>query len=69
MWDAIPAYVDQAPLSSSEERVLRLAAELGGSNTGFALAELLAGLDDGNARLVLDAIAHALRLDAKGSRR
>ena len=49
-----------APLSSSEARILRLAAELAGVDTGVPLGDLLSGLDDGNARLVLDAIAHAL---------
>ena len=35
-------------------------AELGGTDTGVPLDELLSGLDDANARLVLDAIDHAL---------
>jgi hypothetical protein len=61
-WDAIPAFVGRAPLSSSEARILRLAAELGGTDTGVPLAELLSGLDDTNARLVLGAIAHVLRM-------
>jgi hypothetical protein len=69
VWDAIPEYVDRAPLSSSEARILRLAAELGGADTGVPLDELLSSLDDENARLVLDAIAHALRLDREGGRR
>jgi hypothetical protein len=60
VWDAIPAYVDRAALSSSEARILRLVAELGGTDTGVPLDELLSGLDDSNARLVLDAIVHAL---------
>jgi hypothetical protein len=69
VWDAIPGYVDRAALSSSETRILRLAAELAGTDTGVPLDELLCGLDDDNARLVLDAIAHALRLDHRGDRR
>jgi hypothetical protein len=64
-WDAIPGYVDRAPLSSSEARILGLAAELAGTDTGTPLAELLSGLDDGNARLVADAIAHALRIGGR----
>ena len=44
----------------SEARILRLAAELAEIDTGVPLDDLLAGLDDTNARLVLDAITHAL---------
>jgi hypothetical protein len=69
VWEAIPGYVDRAALSSSEVRILRLAAELGGTDTGVPLDELLSGLDDSNARLILDAIAHALRLDREWGRR
>ena len=69
LWDAIPAFVDRAPLSSSEANILRLVAELGGTDTGVPLDDLLAGLDDNNARLVIDAIAHALRFDTTGNRR
>jgi hypothetical protein len=61
VWETIPGYVERAPLSSSEANILRLVAELGGSDTGWPLAALLSGLDDANARLVLDALAHALR--------
>jgi hypothetical protein len=59
-WDAIPDYATRAPLSSSEVRILRLAAELAEIDTGIPLGDLLAGLDDHNARLVLDAIAHTV---------
>jgi hypothetical protein len=69
VWDAIPAYVDRAALSSSEAGILRLVAELGGIDTGTPLDELLSGLDDGNAHLVLHALAHALRFDHNGGRR
>ena len=60
VWEAIPGYVDRAPLSSSEANILRLVAELGGIDTSVPLANLLASLDDSNARLVLDALAHVL---------
>jgi hypothetical protein len=60
VWEAIPSYVDRAPLSSSEANILRLVAELGGIDSGVPLANLLAGLDDSNARLVLAALAHVL---------
>jgi hypothetical protein len=69
VWEAIPGYVEQAALSSSEVRILRQVAELGGTDIGVPPDELLTSLDDGNARLVLDAVAHALRFDATGSRR
>jgi len=61
VWEAIPGFVERAPLSSSEANILRLVAELGGIDSGWPLAVLVSGLDDGNARLVLDALAHALR--------
>jgi hypothetical protein len=61
-WPAVPAFVDRAACSSSEVRVLRLAAELAGVDTGVPLAELLTSLDDTNSRLVLFAIAHALHI-------
>jgi hypothetical protein len=66
VWEAMPDYVDQAPLSSSEANILRLVAELGGIDAGVPLANLLIGLDDSNARLVLDTFAHVL---TRGSRR
>jgi hypothetical protein len=68
-WDTIPGYVERAPLSSSEANILRLVAELGGTDTATPLAELLSNLDDSNARMVVGALAHALRLDRDGSRR
>jgi hypothetical protein len=66
VWEAIPDYVDQASLSSREANILRLVAELGGIDTGVPLANLLTGLDDNTARLVLDAVAHVLN---RGGRR
>ena len=68
VWDAIPAFVERAPLSSSEANILRLVAELGGTDTGVPLDDLLSGLDDNNATLVRDAIAYALRFDDHGNR-
>jgi hypothetical protein len=61
-WSAIPAFVWRAPLSSSETNILRLVAELAGVDTGVPLGDLLCGLDETNAHLVLDAIAHPLTL-------
>jgi hypothetical protein len=65
VWEAIPAYVWRAPLSSSEANILRLVAELCGVDTGVPLANLLCGLDEGNARLVLDALTHVLTLGGR----
>ena len=67
-WQAVPAFLDQAgaECSSSEARILRLAAELAGVDTGHALADLLVSLDDHNSALVLDAITHVL---TRGGRR
>ena len=59
-WEGILAFASTAPCSGSEGRILRLAAELAGTDTGPPLAELLSGLDDRNSALVLDAVAQAL---------
>jgi hypothetical protein len=61
-WQAVPAFLDRAgtACSGSEARILALASEIAGVDTGTPLAELLASLDDTNSRLVLDAIAHVL---------
>jgi hypothetical protein len=59
-WTAVVDFSGQKPLSGSEARILRLAAELAGRDTGQPLAELIVSLDDANAELVLDALAHAL---------
>jgi hypothetical protein len=61
-WHAVPAFLDGAPCSASEARVLRLAAELSGIDTACPLADLLCGLDDRNSALVVDAVAYALRV-------
>lgn len=61
-WHAVPAFLDGAACSASEARVLRLAAELSGIDTGCPLADLLCGLDDRNSTLVVDAVAHTLRV-------
>lgn len=65
-WHAVAEFVDLAPCSTSEAAVLRIAASLAGVDTRRPLSELLAGLDDTNAALVADALAHAL---TRGGRR
>jgi hypothetical protein len=52
-WTA--AITGEFPCSSTEAQVLRIA----GQPTGEPLRRLLAGLDDTNSGLVLDAVAHA----------
>jgi hypothetical protein len=65
VWDAVSAFLDRVGCSSSEAQLLRLATELAGVDTGVPLAELLSSLDDRNSRLVVDAIAHALRVGGR----
>ena len=62
VWDAVPDFLDDAGCSSSEARIMRLAAELAGVHTNHTLADLLSSLDDHNSQLVLDAIAHVLQI-------
>jgi hypothetical protein len=59
-WAAVPTFAERAACSSSEARILRLAAELAGVDTDQPLADLLSSLDDHNGALVLGAIAHVL---------
>ena len=61
-WHAVPAFLDAAPCSASEARILQLATELSGIDTGCSLSDLLCGLDTRNSTLVVDAIGHALRV-------
>jgi hypothetical protein len=61
-WHAVPAFLESAPCSASEGRILKLAAELSGIDTGCPLADLLSGLDIHNSDRVLTAIGLALRV-------
>jgi hypothetical protein len=65
-WREVPDFLDRARCSGSEARILRLATELNGVDTGVALADLLSSLDDANSQLVIDAITHVL---TRGGRR
>ena len=61
-WPAVPGFVDEATCSTTEAQVLRLAAELAGTDTGVPVGELLTRLDDRNGPLVVAAVSHvALR--------
>ena len=64
-WSAVAGFLAEAPCSSSEVRILRLAAELAGHDSGVPLSELLTGLDERNSRIVVVAIAHAVRMDGR----
>jgi hypothetical protein len=60
-WHRIPEFLEHTGCSGAEARILALAAELVGVDTGRGLDELLStSLDDVNRRLVLDAVAHTL---------
>jgi hypothetical protein len=59
-WDDVPQFLDRVGCSGSEARILRIAAELAGIDTGQPLAELLSSLDGTNSSLVIQAVAHAL---------
>jgi hypothetical protein len=64
-WDTVVDFLNDAPSSTSEESLLLIAAELIGVDTHIPLGHLLTGLDDHDARIVLDAIAHAARVDVR----
>jgi hypothetical protein len=64
-WEAVPGFLDGTACSSSEARILRLAAELAGVDAGHPLTQLLASLDDTNSALVVHAIAHALHIEVR----
>jgi hypothetical protein len=57
-WYAAGDFLATAPASGSEARMLLLAASLAGATNNVSLAELLTGLDETNARHVLDAVGH-----------
>ena len=56
------ALKDDLPATASDHKILRLAAELVGRDSGIPLGDLLDDLDEHEKFLVLDAIAHALGL-------
>ncbi|HEY6794237.1 MAG TPA: hypothetical protein VI248_06105 [Kineosporiaceae bacterium] len=66
-WHGVAAFAADARASSSELAVLRLAASLAGSTLDVSLMELTAGLDDTNARHLLDALAHRLGWHQRGT--
>jgi hypothetical protein len=62
-WDDVVAWLDAGVIgASSQLRILTLAAVIAGARAREPLPELLFGLDDVNAHLLLEALAHATRL-------
>ncbi|MDQ1292836.1 MAG: hypothetical protein QG608_717 [Actinomycetota bacterium] len=57
-WSAVADFAGRVPASTSELTILRLAASLAGAATPLSVMELTGGLDETNARHVLDALAH-----------
>jgi hypothetical protein len=66
-WSGVAELAAQAPASSSELSVLRLAASLAGAADAGSLLEATASLDDTNGRHVLDALAHRFGWHERGT--
>jgi len=65
-WDGVEGFLDSAACSRSEAGVLRLAASLAGAALARSLAEMTCGLDEANADLVLQALAHRFGWHERG---
>lgn len=65
-WERVEAFLAEAPSSSSEAAILRFAAALAGALVEPCLREFTGGLDDRNASLVLDALAHRFGWHERG---
>lgn len=57
-WERVEGFLAQAPASSSEAALLRLAASLAGAVGGSSLLAMTSSLDEANAGWVLEALAH-----------
>jgi len=68
-WDRVEAFLVSAPASTSEVSVLRLAASLAGTAISVPLRDATKGLDETNAALVLDAVAHRCGWHERGTAR
>jgi len=66
-WEAVPDFAARVTASSSELRVLRLAASLAGTDVRASVMDLTASLDDANSRHVLDAVAHRFGWHERGT--
>src|SRR3954470_23453840 len=68
-WDRVEAFLVSAPASRSEISVLRCAASLAGASVNVPLRDATAALDETNAALVLNAIAHRCGWHERGTSR
>ncbi len=59
-WDRVQTFLTATHGSTGEINVLRIAASLAGATIPTSLLAMTASLDDTNAALVLDALAHPL---------
>jgi hypothetical protein len=65
-WGHVPALLDDVPSSSSESAILMFASSLAGGHRGASVLAMTAGLDDSNAALVLEAMAHRFGWHERG---
>ena len=65
-WDGVETYLDTAICSRSDAAVLRLAASLAGVTVQDSLLAMTSSLDDVNATLILDALAHRFGWHERG---
>src|SRR3954470_7045680 len=66
-WDRVEPFLVSAPASTSEISVLRCAASLAGAARSVPLRDATKGLDETNAALVLDAVAHRCGWHERGT--
>ena len=68
-WDAVGDFLEQPDVgaSSSEVTILKLAASMAGARGPTSLMEITGSLDETNARLVLDALAHRFGWHERGT--
>ena len=65
-WDAVETYLETAVCARSEAAILRMAASLAGVTVRDSLLAMTSSLDDVNATLVLDALAHRFGWHERG---
>ena len=68
-WEQVPAFLDDVPSSSSESAILMFASSLAGGHRGASILAMTDGLDDSNAALVLEALAHRFGWHERGQAR
>jgi hypothetical protein len=68
-WDGVPGFLDQPEVgaSSSDVTILKFAASMVGAGGPSSLMEITGSLDETNARLVLDALAHRFGWHERGT--